>query len=166
MTIQFTKRERRQVRAYRKLVRRARGRMQTRPGIKPVHQGRGRRLSAEHKHAIAQLFCVATAVRFGVEIYGVHVAHLRYSAARYKAVNPGLQRKPDDRWCLPLCPHEHRVQHSMSEAGYWEELGIDPHNLAGLLWAVSPDQRAMLSVLRHAVNETIDTPNCERGERT
>jgi hypothetical protein len=94
---------------------------------------------------------VATAIRFGLEKGGVHVAHIRFSKASANARNPGLQRKPDDRWTLPLCPYEHRLQHSTSEPAYWADLGVDPHELASALWEISPDVLAMTERLRAEV---------------
>ncbi len=76
------------------------------------------------------MFCIATFIRSGIEVYGVHVAHLRFSSSQAGVKNPGLQRKPHDRWVLPLSPHEHRLQHGMGEKYYWNELGVDPHALA------------------------------------
>jgi len=146
MSLQLTKRERKQASAYRAMMRRVRKRS---PKSAPVAKSsaRGRQLSRAHKAAIASLFCVATAIRFGIERRGVHVAHIRFSNASAGARNPGLQRKPDDRWTLPLCPEEHRLQHAMNEAEFWRELNIDPHALAAALWAVSPDQKEMEHVL-------------------
>lgn len=146
--LRLTPLERRQAYTYRDMIRRARRRgARERPKIssRPI---RGRLIDRSHKAAIAQLFCVATYVRSGVELYGVHVAHLRFSNAAAGAANPGLQRKPDDRWTLPLSPNEHRRQHAMGEAAYWAELSIIPHQLATDLWAASPDLELMSEILR------------------
>ena len=117
MTPRLTPFERKSAQAYRAMIRRARLRA-PRPLRPRLATGTPREISREHKRAISRLFCIATAVRHGVERYGVHVAHLRFSEARHGARNPGLQRKPDDRWTLPLCPEEHRLQHTMSESAY------------------------------------------------
>ena len=154
MSLRLTSKERDAARAYRAMMRKAR--LRNRVGSKPSFHGR--MVDPSHKQAISKLFCIATAIRTGFEVRGVHVSHLRYSNARAGAFNPGLQRKPDDRWALPLSPHEHRVQHSMGERAYWEALGIDPHELAAALWDVSPDAYAMGKVLRQAV-EDLSTPH-------
>ena len=139
--------ERRQAFAYRGMIRKARKRSKAGSAPTPRPQ-RGREIDRAHKHAVAQLFCIATYLRHGVEMRGVHVAHLRYSNASAGARNPGLQRKPDDCWTLPLSPAEHRLQHAMGEAAYWRELGCDPHSLARALYAVSSDVAAMEATLR------------------
>ena len=141
--------ERRQAFAYRGMIRKARKRSKAGSAPTPRPQ-RGREIDRAHKHAVAQLFCIATYLRHGVEMRGVHVAHLRYSNASAGARNPGLQRKPDDRWTLPLSPPEHRMQHAMSEVAYWRELGCDPHSLATELYLVSPMVEEMERVLRSA----------------
>jgi hypothetical protein len=111
----------------------------------------GRQINPRHKNAIAQLFCLATFLRWGIEVYGVHVAHLRFSNHKAGAYNPGVGRKPDDRWTLPLSPAEHRLQHSMGEGAYCAELGIDPHQIAAALWSASPDTEEMAKVLRDQI---------------
>ena len=151
MTPRLTRLERKTAEAYRAMVRRARAR--TRRPAPRLATGVPRELSRAHKQAVSRLFCIATAIRHGVERQGVHVAHLRFSNAASGARNPGLQRKPDDRWTLPLCPEEHRLQHTMNESAYWAELGIDPHALARALWDVSPDEEEMIAQLKAAVNE-------------
>jgi hypothetical protein len=147
MGLQLTVKERRLAKAYRSMRRRARQRSPQTP------QRAGKSLAsgvstAAHKAAIAQLFCLATALRYGLEKGGVQVAHLRFSSASHGKVNPGLQRKPHDRWTLPLCAAEHRRQHAGSEVAYWEGLGVDPHQIAKALWDVSPNEAQMRAVLR------------------
>ena len=102
---------------------------------------------------MAQLFCLATAIRTGLELGGVHVAHVRASSASAGATNPGLQRKPDDCWTVPLSPREHRRQHAVGERAYWTELGVDPHSVARRLFDVSPDLELMREVLRAAYHQ-------------
>jgi hypothetical protein len=111
--------------------------------LKPT---RGREIDRSHKGAVARLFCVATFARTGLEAYGVQVAHLRMSADGVR--NPGMQRKPDDAWTLPLLPAEHARQHAGKEAEFWAELGISPHQLCRDLKAASPDHESMCAVLR------------------
>ena len=146
MSLTLNRGERRQALAYRKMVRRARRRTALpRPRSRPFH---GREINRDHKAAVAQLFCVATFIRGGGEDHRVHVAHIRCSQHSSGALNPGLQRKPDDRWVLPLAPHEHRLQHSMGEREYWQALGVDPHAVAAALFEASPDVGAMLTQVR------------------
>lgn len=149
--LRFTRKERRQAFAYRDMVRRVRRRSARERPKPPSRPMRGRVIDRDHKAAVAQLFCVATFIRSGIELYGVHVAHIRFSNAAAGARNAGLQRKPDDRWVLPLSPNEHRRQHAMAEAAYWAELQVDPHAIATALWGASPNGDALLETLRRAV---------------
>jgi hypothetical protein len=142
----LTTSERRIAQNYRAMIKQARRRA-PKTAVTMSASPRGRQLDPEHKAAISRLPCVATLRRHGVLSFGVHVAHLRFSNAAAGARNPGLQRKPDDRWTLPLSPCEHRLQHQMGEADYWSNLGLDPHQLAQALYEHSPDLDAMLEVL-------------------
>jgi hypothetical protein len=138
--------ERQLAAAYRAMIRDVRRRA-PKVGVFAGRPLRGRQLDQAHKAAISRLPCAATLRRVGVLIYGVHVAHVRFSNASAGATNPGLQRKPDDRWTIPLSPDEHRLQHRQGENAYWAELALDPHQLAIELYAQSPNQADMLSAL-------------------
>ena len=60
----------------------------------------------------------------------IHAAHLRYSDAKYGRVNSGMQSKPSDKWCLPLCEQHHlHDQHKRNEREFWSSLGIEPSEL-------------------------------------
>ena len=144
----LTLQERALASAYRRMLKAARRRSAEPKPVVPSRPFRGRRLDKDHKAAVSALCCLATYRRRGVLRFGVHVAHLRHSSASYGAVNPGLQRKPDDCWTLPLCPEEHRLQHSMGEAAYWAELKLDPHAIATALYDASPDPVAMTEVIK------------------
>jgi hypothetical protein len=55
-------------------------------------------------------------------------AHLRFGEAKVGRLNPGLGKKPDDRWVLPLCRKHHEAQHAAgNERRWWAEVGIDPN---------------------------------------
>ncbi len=60
-------------------------------------------------------------------------AHVRY--ARPGEPMTGMQRKPDDRRCLPACRAHHAMQHAGSERLFWSVRGLDPHALADALYA-------------------------------
>ena len=50
----------------------------------------------------------------------IDAAHLRYGNVKYGRRNPGMGRKPDDRWTLPLCRKHHTEQHAAgNEARWW-----------------------------------------------
>lgn len=59
-------------------------------------------------------------------------AHLRFTDRSVGRVNPGMGRKSDDRWCLPLCRKHHDAQHAYgNEAKWWAQVvGADPNALA------------------------------------
>ena len=57
----------------------------------------------------------------------VEATHLRFSDAKVGRINPGMGRKPDDRWVLPACAKHHRDQHAAGdERKWWSGWGIDP----------------------------------------
>lgn len=55
----------------------------------------------------------------------VEACHVRYGDHKAGRVNPGLQKKPDDRWAVSLCAGHHREQHSMNERAWWTSYGLD-----------------------------------------
>ena len=149
--IRLTPSERKRALVYRNMIKKARARSKAaapHAHLSTSNLRRGRQIDPGHKQAISQLFCLATAVRTGLEIRGVHVAHVRASSAAAGARNPGLQRKPDDRWTVPLSPLEHRLQHAVGERVYWAGLRLDPHEVARALFEASPDLDAMRQTLR------------------
>ncbi len=103
-----------------------------------LRQRQPRVVDREYKQWIAGLPCVICARK------PVEVAHLRYADSLFLKNNPGMQQKPDDLWCLPLCPEHHRLgnnaQHSGNERHWWRTwLGsyshspLDPHALCLVL---------------------------------
>ena len=68
---------------------------------------------------------------------GIEAAHIRYSLPGEPLT--GMQRKPDDSRCVPLCAGHHRTnpdaQHAGNERRWWLDRGIDPHALAATLYA-------------------------------
>lgn len=74
-------------------------------------------------------------------------AHIRSGNLKYGKENTGMQQKPHDRWSLPLCSREHRVQHTKNEWKFWKELGINPWTLAMTLYSVSGDHEAALTAI-------------------
>ncbi len=82
--------------------------------------------------------------------YPVEAAHIRMADARYHKRETGKSEKPDDKWCLPLTPEEHRRQHTMSEERFWAEVGIDPCEVAVALYLSTGDDVAAEHILRRA----------------
>lgn len=90
---------------------------------------------------IRELPCIVTG-RVGVE-----AAHISTASPAHGHFGRGNGMKASDRWTLPLCPVEHRIQHQMREAEYWSTRGIDPYLAALVLWGLysdtaSPDDAA------------------------
>lgn len=93
--------------------------------------------------------------------YGVEAAHLSFAMPRYGHYGRGRGTKAGDRWALPLCPEEHRRQHSMSEEAYW--FGRAPHVLALTIFGLWSDMGDDAEPFAAAIiNQSISKP----GSRT
>lgn len=73
------------------------------------------------------------AVSLGACAGAIEAAHVRFSDASAGRVNPGMQRKPDDAYTVPLCAAHHRegpkAQHRGDERKFWEGMSINPGDL-------------------------------------
>lgn len=56
-------------------------------------------------------------------------------ACHVKIGHFGMQKKPDDRFCVPMCFRHHAEQHSQNEAKFWAARGLDPFEIAARLYA-------------------------------
>lgn len=92
---------------------------------------------------IRQLPCIVTG-RLGVE-----AAHISYAEPSYGKLGRGMGSKESDRWVVPLCPAEHRNQHSMGERAYWSLHGIDPCVVALALYGAYPDAGLAMIVIQN-----------------
>lgn len=76
-------------------------------------------------------------------------AHVRYACAAFGKAS-GMQKKPEDRFCVPLCSGCHRLdrdaQHNRGERAFWETIDINPLLVAAHLYAVRADLVAMRAV--------------------
>ena len=55
-------------------------------------------------------------------------AHLRFGEPKVGRLNPGMGRKSDDKWTLPLCRKHHDEQHAAgNERKWWAGTGLDPN---------------------------------------
>lgn len=97
----------------------------------------------KHLDFIRQLPCLCCLNNICTE-----AAHVRFSDARAAKVNPGVGRKPDDKWTVPLCGDHHRKQHSMDEDEFWSHEGIDPIFVAMALYLNSGDTEAGEQIIR------------------
>lgn len=62
-------------------------------------------------------------------------AHIRMASPERGKLPTGMQVKPSDRFAVPLNRACHERQHSMSEARFWSERGLDPFAIADRLYA-------------------------------
>lgn len=97
------------------------------PKIKPVK-------SKDYLSFIHELPCCSTGR------YGIQAAHLSIASPRHGHYGRAKGRKAHDRWCLPLCPDEHALQHRIGEEAYWA--GRDPHFLCLVIWGLFCDMGA------------------------
>ncbi|WP_339501002.1 MULTISPECIES: hypothetical protein [Pseudomonas] len=91
----------------------------------------------------------------GVDPCG-EAAHVRLASAAF-GKSSGLQKKPEDRWALPLCRDDHlnarHAQHRRGEDAFWQALGINPLLVCERLYARRGDLVAMRAVAMVAIAE-------------
>jgi len=97
---------------------------------------------------LRRLPCVACMV-VGGHCGPTEAAHLRYSDAKRGRINPGMGRKPSDRFATPLGHgHHQHDQHKRQEAAFWAGLGIEPGDLTEALYAAYQAGGDGLAVLK------------------
>lgn len=103
-------------------------------------QRRPREHDSPYMGFIARLPCIACLVRTGRTMRPVQVAHCRanYEQEAGPFWRPvGMQEKPHDRRCTPLCVSCHLsgplAQHASNERDWWATLGIYPPDLCAAL---------------------------------
>lgn len=106
--------------------------------------------SAQHLENIRRLPCL----KCGME--PSEAAHVRYASAAYGKAS-GLQKKPQDRWAVPLCAGDHRLardaQHQRNEQAFWIEIDVNPLAVATQLWERRGDFPAMQMIVVKAIAE-------------
>jgi len=95
-----------------------------------------------HLAAIRKCPCVACGEDLNIE-----AAHVRMASAAHNKRSTGMQEKPDDKWVLPLCKGCHHDQHSWGELTFWHKHQISPFLICELLFAASPNIRAMRELI-------------------
>lgn len=81
----------------------------------------------------------------------VEACHIRYADVTRGKRGVGTGEKPDDAWCTPLTPAEHRDQHAFGdEREWWRLRGIDPIAVALALYRASGDEEAAELILASA----------------
>jgi hypothetical protein len=85
-------------------------------------------------------------------------AHVRMASGYHRKAS-GMGKKPEDRWCLPLCAEAHRLardaQHNRSEREFWNDLGINPLAACEKLWDKRGDVVAMRAVAFVVISERV-----------
>lgn len=104
-----------------------------------------RQKNEAHLAYIRQLPCVVCGNNIETE-----AAHVRYQELRAGKQMPGLGRKPDDAWAVPLCSQHHRDQHTMDERKFWRVAGIDPLPVAAFLWIATGNHELGEQIVRAA----------------
>lgn len=83
-------------------------------------------------------------------------AHVRFASAAF-GKSGGMQKRPDDKHSVPLCPGCHRLdrdaQHTRNEREFWDSVGINPLIVAQKLHAQRGDLVAMRAVVMVAIAE-------------
>lgn len=125
------------------------------PQMTTNHKPARRVLDRDYVAWIKKLPCVITG-RLGVE-----AAHVSFANMRAGASGRGKGQKVSDRFCLPLVPEQHALQHSVGEQKFWSDYGIDPHYLALALFGAYHENnddlaRAVLVAHRASLGERHD----------
>ena len=85
--------------------------------------------SRKHLQFVASLPCLVTK-----QVGNTPAAHIRMGLAA------GTGIKPCDSRVVPLSVEQHAKQHSMPEAAFWDDAGIDVLKIAAELWEHSGEQ--------------------------
>ena len=79
---------------------------------------------------------------------GPDAAHIRAASPIHGKQESGLQRKPGDKWVVPLCQAHHDEQHQGNELLFWAKHGIDPFTLALALYGATGDEEIAEAILQ------------------
>jgi len=116
-----------------------------------VREAAGRDVDLDYLRLVRECPCLMC----GLDPCG-EAAHVRFASAAYGKAS-GLQKKPEDKWALPVCGDDHRVarhaQHQRNEQEFWASLGINPLLTATRLYAVRCDLLAMRAVIFMTIAE-------------
>jgi hypothetical protein len=106
-------------------------RTQRRVRAKALKDDKGQRHERVHDKAYLahtrRQSCIVGPILGGCE-GRIDPAHLRFGEPKVGRLNPGMGRKSDDKWVLPLCRKHHDAQHAAgNERAWWASVGIDPN---------------------------------------
>ena len=101
------------------------------PQLKPDQTPKAKpKKVASYLAFIHQLPCIVT----GENV--VEAAHVSFASPKHGHYGRGKGHKASDRWAVPLSPASHRRQHSMNESEFWQSVGINPHEIALVIWGL------------------------------
>ena len=104
---------------------------------------------ADHDPVYLELIRELPCLNCGQEPCG-EAAHVRMQSAAH-GKRGGIGKKPGDRWALPLCAEDHREQHQIGEAEFWNRVGLNPLLVAVKLYAQRGNLVAMRAVVFTAI---------------
>jgi len=105
-------------------------------------QRRPRQEDKEHLNFLRGLHCCLCGAP------GPDAAHIRAASPIHGKQESGLQRKPGDKWVVPLCRAHHDEQHQGNELLFWAKHGIDPFTLALALYGATGDEEIAEAILQ------------------
>lgn len=106
--------------------------------------GKGKReTDTRHLKLIRQLPCLDCGAPGPCD-----VSHVRMGSFKDGKANPGIGKRPSDRWCVPQLHAHHMLMHATGERTFWEAHGIDVIEVAKALYAASPDLEKMQDIVR------------------
>ena len=95
----------------------------------------------------------------------VDAAHTRFANLKVGRANPGMGKKPSDRFATPLCRADHTAQHMRgNEAAWWAEQGLDPDAISARLFAafLAGSEPLALETMRHGTARNASALRSER----
>lgn len=123
---------------------------------KPHKKNRSDRVEdEEYLKQVRQLPCLSC----GMEPCGT-AAHVRMGCAAHGKTS-AMQRKPDDKWALPLCHPCHMEQHSEGELTFWHRLNLSPVLICVKLYEMKGSVDAMRAVIMAAFRLRAISPHTE-----
>lgn len=136
MTSPETRALERELRASRKADRKDQPKRVMHKRVEPA--GHGQRAPRERDNGylawLRRLPCIAGLIEGGCS-GPIQAAHLRYSDFARGRVNPGMGRKPSDKYATALCAGHHlHDQHEGAERAFWSRLGVEPGGLCAALY--------------------------------
>lgn len=112
--------------------------------LSPTDRKRPAKKDADYLKWLHELPCLVTGTR------PVEACHVSYADPQYGKRERGKGEKSDDRFAVPLCPDQHRLQHNMNERTYWQSVGIDPLRVALAIHGVKFDNTMAEIIIRTA----------------